>query len=58
MLKAAISAYSRWLYADEAGAQLVEYALLAAIVAAAVIAILTLLGGNLAAIFSNLGNDL
>ena len=58
MSKSAISAYSRSLYADEAGAQLVEYALLCTIIAVAVIATLTVISGNLSTIFSKIGNDL
>ena len=58
MPKSAISAYLRSLHADEAGAQLVEYALIAAIIAVAAVAALTLVSTNLSAIFSTIGNAL
>jgi pilus assembly protein Flp/PilA len=41
---------------DEEGATAVEYGLLAALIAAAIIASVTLLGGNVAAIFTQVAN--
>lgn len=44
----------RSLFTDEEGATAVEYGLLAALVAAAIIAAVTLLGQNLTAIFNRI----
>jgi pilus assembly protein Flp/PilA len=43
-------------FRDEEGATAVEYGLLAALIAAAIITSVTLLGGNVAAIFTKVAN--
>jgi len=44
-------------FRDEEGATAVEYGLLAALIAAAIIASVTLLGGNVSAIFNKVANS-
>jgi len=44
--------------ADEAGQSMIEYGLLAALIAIVVIAAVTLLGGNLRNVFNNIANSL
>jgi len=46
------------LWADESGQDLVEYALLVALIAIVVIAALTLLGPIIATVFNNIGDEL
>ncbi len=46
------------LVKDDSGATLVEYGLLLALVALAAIASMTLLGGNIKALFSSAANEL
>jgi pilus assembly protein Flp/PilA len=43
---------------DQKGATAIEYGLIAALIAVAIIAALTLLGGNLTATFNNVANAL
>ena len=43
----------RWLYADEEGATMVEYALLLALIAVVSITIVTSLGGKVAATYTS-----
>ncbi|MBF0480429.1 MAG: Flp family type IVb pilin [Desulfovibrionaceae bacterium] len=45
-------------FRDEEGATAVEYGLLAALIAAVIIAAVTLLGTNLTAIFNNVANTI
>jgi pilus assembly protein Flp/PilA len=45
-------------FRDEQGATAVEYGLLAALIAAAIIAAVTLLGGNVSAIFTKVANSI
>jgi pilus assembly protein Flp/PilA len=44
--------------ADESGATAIEYGLVAALISVAIIAALTLVGGNLGNIFNSVGNTL
>jgi pilus assembly protein Flp/PilA len=44
--------------ADEAGATAIEYGLIAALISLAIIAGATLIGTNLATVFTNVGNAL
>lgn len=44
------------LIQDESGATAIEYGLIAALVSVAIIAALTLLGGNLSALFEEIAN--
>ena len=46
------------LWADESGQDLVEYALLVALIAIVVIAALTLLGPLIASVFTNIASNL
>ncbi len=46
------------LWADESGQDLVEYALLVALIAIVVIAALTLLGPLIASVFNNIASNL
>ena len=46
------------LWADESGQDLVEYALLVALIAIVVIAALTLLGPIIGTVFNNIGTEL
>ena len=46
------------LYNDESGQDLAEYALLIALIAIVVIAAVTLLGGNIEAVFQNIAGAL
>jgi pilus assembly protein Flp/PilA len=46
------------LIRDESGATAIEYGLIAALVAVAIIAALTLLGGSLETLFTNISTDL
>jgi pilus assembly protein Flp/PilA len=48
----------RWVVAEEAGQSMIEYGLLAALIAVVVIAAVTLLGGNLRNVFNNIANNL
>jgi pilus assembly protein Flp/PilA len=50
--------FLRALWRDESGQGLVEYALIIALVAIAVIAALALLGGRIGNIFDRIGNTL
>lgn len=43
---------------DESGATAIEYGLIAALIAVGIIAAATLLGGNLATLFTNIGTRL
>lgn len=43
---------------DESGATAIEYGLIAALIAVAIIAAATLLGGSLGNLFNNIGNKL
>jgi len=45
-------------FRDEEGATAVEYGLLAALIASAIIASVTLLGGNVSAIFNKVANSI
>ena len=45
-------------FRNEEGATAVEYGLLAALIAAAIIAAVTLLGGNVSAIFTKVANSI
>jgi pilus assembly protein Flp/PilA len=46
------------LWSDESGQDLAEYALLIALIAIVVIAAVTLLGGNISAVFNNIAGAL
>jgi pilus assembly protein Flp/PilA len=48
----------RKLYRDESGVTMIEYALIAALVAIAAISILTTMGTNVSKIFSKVSNKL
>jgi len=43
---------------DESGATAIEYGLIAALISVVIIGAITLLGGNLSAVFSNVANTL
>ncbi len=43
---------------DDSGATAIEYGLIAALVAVAIVAALTTMGGNLTALFGKVNNDL
>jgi pilus assembly protein Flp/PilA len=51
-----ITNFARQFWADEEGATAIEYGLLAALIAVAIIAGATLLGGNLNALFTRIAN--
>lgn len=51
-----ITNFARQFWADEEGATAIEYGLLAALIAVAIIAGATLLGGNLNALFNRIAN--
>jgi pilus assembly protein Flp/PilA len=48
----------KWLHNDERGASLVEYGLLVALIALAVIASLNVVGTNLNVLFDQIGSNL
>ena len=50
--------WARTLLRDESGATAIEYGLIAALIAVAIIAGATTVGGNLATTFTNIGNSL
>lgn len=51
-------AHFKALWTDESGQDLIEYALLVALIAIVVIAALTLLGPIIAQVFQNIGTEL
>ena len=46
------------LFRDESGATAIEYGLIAALVAIAIVGVLSTMGGNLTAVFGNVNTDL
>jgi pilus assembly protein Flp/PilA len=46
------------LWSDESGQDLAEYALLIALIAIVVIAAVTILGGNISTVFTNIAEEL
>lgn len=57
-MMAMIRSVARKLHGDESGQGLVEYGLLAVLVAIAVVAVLYVLGGNLKNVFTDVSNCL
>jgi pilus assembly protein Flp/PilA len=47
----------RHLYHDESGATAIEYGLIAALIAIVIIAGVTLIGGNLSSLFTDVGDQ-
>ena len=50
--------FAKMLFRDERGATAIEYGLIAALIAVAMIAAATTVGGNLGTTFSNVASDL
>lgn len=53
----ATTAYGRKFLADEVGATLAEYAVVAAIICGAMVVVATALGSQISQMFSNVGQD-